>query len=75
MGPEQCIEGSVKPVEIHLAAGQKSLQEVDPALLEVIRDRGFGLGREPVVAHARRLSLDARTDIRVVRALGDAATA
>jgi Family of unknown function (DUF5990) len=61
--PEQCIEGCLKAVEIHLAAGQESLQEVDPALLEVLRDRGLGLGWEPVV-HVRRLPPDARTDIR-----------
>ena len=65
MGPEQSIEGFLKAVEIHRAAGQESLQEVDPALLEVLRDRGLGLGREPVVVHASTLSPDARTDIRV----------
>jgi hypothetical protein len=42
MGPEQSIEGFLKAVEIHRAAGQESLQEVDPALLEVRRDRGLG---------------------------------
>jgi len=56
MGPEQSIEGFLKAVEIYRAAGQESLQEVDPALLEVRRDRGLGLGREPVVVHASRLS-------------------
>jgi len=56
MSPEQRIEGFLKAVEIHLAAGQESLQEVDPALLEVLRDRGLGLGWEPVVVHASRLS-------------------
>jgi hypothetical protein len=40
VGPEQCIEGCLKAVEIHLPAGQESLQEVGPALLEVLRDRG-----------------------------------
>ena len=64
MGPEQSIEGFLKAVEIHRPAGQESLQEVDPALLEVLRDGGFGLGWEPVVVHASRLSPDARTDIR-----------
>ena len=53
----------MKAVEVHLAAGQESLQEVDPALLEVLRDRGLGLGREPFVVHASRLSPDASTDI------------
>jgi hypothetical protein len=55
-GPEQRIEGFMKAVELHLAAGQEFLQEVDPALLDVRRDRGSGLGWEPVVVHARRLS-------------------
>jgi hypothetical protein len=31
MGPEQGIEGFLKAVEIHLAAGQELLQEFDPA--------------------------------------------
>lgn len=70
MDPEQCIEGFLKAVEIHLAAGQEFLQEVDPALLEVLRDRGFGLGWEPVVVHASRLSSDARTGIRAGPAPG-----
>jgi hypothetical protein len=69
-GPEQSIEGFLKAAEIHLAAGQESLQEVDPALLEVLKDRGLGLGWEPVVVHARRLSPDARTDIRAGPAPG-----
>ena len=64
LGPEHRIEGFLKAVEIHLAAGQESLQEVDPALLEILRDRRPSLGREPVVVHASRLSPDARTDIR-----------
>ena len=63
LGPEQRIEGFLKAVEIHLAAGQESLRQVDPALLEFLRDRGAGLGREPVVVHASRLSPDARTEI------------
>ena len=37
----------MKAVEIYLAAGQEFLQEVDPALLEVLRDRGFGLAGSP----------------------------
>lgn len=41
---EQCVEGFLKAVEVHLAAGQESLQEVDPALLDVLGDRGSGLG-------------------------------
>jgi len=69
-GPEQSIEGFLKAAEIHLAAGQESLQEVDPALLEVLRDRGLGLGREPFVVHASRLSPDAHTDIRAGPAPG-----
>ena len=73
MGPEQSIEGFLKAVEIHRAAGQESLQEVDPALLEVLRDRGSGLGGEPVVVHASRLSPDARTDIRAGPASGPGA--
>ena len=73
MGPEQSIEGFLKAVEIHRAAGQESLQEVDPALLEVLRDGGFGLGWEPVVVHASRLSPDARTDIRAGPAPGPGA--
>src|SRR5215468_7669091 len=64
------LEGFSKAVEIHLAAGQESLQEVDPALLEVLRDRGAGLGREPAVVHASRLSPDARSDIRAGPAPG-----
>jgi hypothetical protein len=54
--PEQSIERFIKAVEIHLAAGQQSLQEVDPALLEVLRDWRLGLGWEPVVVHGSRLS-------------------
>lgn len=42
MDPKQRIEGFLKAVETHLAAGQESLQEVDPTLLEVLRDRGSG---------------------------------
>ena len=64
------IEGCLKAVEIHLAAGQESLQEVDPALLQVLRDRGLGLGWEPFAVHASRLSPDARTDIRAGPAPG-----
>ncbi len=63
----------MKAVEIHLAAGQESLQEIDPALLEVLRDRGFGLGWEPVLVHASRLSPDARTGIRAGPARGPGA--
>jgi hypothetical protein len=33
-------------------------------LLEVLGDGGSGLGWEPVVVHASRLSPDAHTDIR-----------
>ena len=68
LGPEQRIDGFLKAAEIHLAAGQESPQELEPALLEVLRDRGSGLGREPVVVHASRLSPDTRTDIRAGRA-------
>jgi len=70
MDLEQCVESFLKAVEIHLAAGQEFLQEVDPALLEVIGDRGSGLGWEPVVVHASRLSPDARTGIRAGPAPG-----
>ena len=70
LGPEQRIGGFSKAVEIHLAASQESLQEADPALLEVLRDRGAGLGREPAVVHASRLSPDARSDIRAALATG-----
>jgi hypothetical protein len=55
-GLKQRVEGFLKAVEVHPAAGQESLQEVDPALLDVLRDRGSGLGWEPVVVHASRLS-------------------
>ena len=68
--PEQRIKVCLKTVEIHLAASQESLQEADPALLEVLRDRGAGLGREPAVVHASRLSPDARSDIRAALATG-----
>ena len=64
LGPEQRIEDFWNAVEIHFVDGQEFLQEVDPVLLEVLRDRGFGLSREPVVVHASRLSPDARTDIK-----------
>jgi hypothetical protein len=43
-GLEQCVEGYVKAVEAHLAASHESLQEVDPALLDLPGDRGSGLG-------------------------------
>jgi hypothetical protein len=42
-------------------------------LLEVLRDRGFGLGWKPVVVHASTLSPDARTDIRAGPAPGPGA--
>jgi hypothetical protein len=40
----------------------------EPALLEVLGDRGFGLGQEPVVVYARRLSPDVHTDMRAAPA-------
>jgi len=56
----------------HLPATMRTIGQglTDPALLEVLRDRGSGLGREPLVVHARRLSPDACTDIRAGPAPG-----
>ena len=59
-GPQQPIEGSLKTVQIHLAAGQEPLQDVDPALPQLLGDRRFGLDWVPVVVHASRISSDAR---------------
>jgi prevent-host-death family protein len=63
-GPQQPIEGSLKAVQIHLAAGQEPLQDVDPALPQVLGDQRFGLGWEPVVVHASTISSDARAAAR-----------
>jgi hypothetical protein len=59
-GLQQPIEGSLKAVQIHLAAGHELLQDVDPALPQVLGGRRFGLGWEPVVVHASTISPDAR---------------
>ena len=42
----------------HLPATMRTIGQglTDPALLEVLRDRGLGLGREPVAVHASRLA-------------------
>src|ERR1039458_6005366 len=57
-GPQQPIEGSLKTVQIHLAAGQEPLQDVDPALPQLLGDRRFGLDWEPVVVPASTISSD-----------------
>ena len=43
--------GFLKAVEIHLAAGQESLQEVDPALLEVLRCGGRSEAASAVITY------------------------
>jgi hypothetical protein len=50
----------LKAVQIHLAAGQEALQDVDSALSQIFGDRRFGRCWEPVVGHSRKLSSDAR---------------
>jgi hypothetical protein len=70
MDLEQCVEGFLKAGEIYLAGGQEFLQEVDPALLDVLGDRMSSLGWEPVVAHASRLSPDAGSGIRAAARAG-----
>ena len=59
-GAQQPVKSRLKRVQIHLAAGNQALHCFDPALPQVLRDRKFGLGWEPVVAHASTLSPDPR---------------
>ena len=59
--PQQPIESTFKAVQIHLAAGQKVLQNVDLALPHGLGDRRFGLEWVPVVVHGTKLSSDARS--------------
>jgi hypothetical protein len=49
---QQPVKGCLGAVQVHLAPGHELLQDVDPALPQVLGDRRLGLGREPIVAHA-----------------------
>ena len=53
--PEQPIEDLLETVQIQLAAGYQRLKEVNPALLQFLRDLRFDRGRQPIVAHVTRL--------------------
>jgi hypothetical protein len=72
-GPEHSIEGLLKAVQIHLVAGQESLQEVDPALLEVLGDSGTAGARSaPGQGTARLSSANCRQYSRCMAPVTDA---
>jgi len=55
---QEPIESCLKAILVHLAADQESLQDLDPALPQILGDRGL-VDWEPVGVHASTLSRNA----------------